>query len=160
MWKFLLVGGYLAKIQGGLLFQCRHPLDALISGHMCFQDFCPLIRAVEKFHIRYFYSSHSFYLIWNIFHGPLLSGMFFSKKPFWTNLGPYLTLSDHPIYLFEAKNLPTLLIPRIPIIFHEEILNPSNFSTHIVNSSLEEIHMQYFKICICLCNLMGVETLK
>ena len=37
-------------------------LDALISGHISFQDFCPLIRAVEKFHARYLYSSHPFYL--------------------------------------------------------------------------------------------------
>ena len=38
-------------------------LDTLISGHIWFQEFCLLIRAVEKFHLRQLCSSCPFYLV-------------------------------------------------------------------------------------------------
>ena len=72
-------------------------LDPLISGFIWFQDFCPLIRTVENFHLRHPYSSHPFYLIWNNFHEPLLSGILFLGKSFGTILTPFFTLSYHPI---------------------------------------------------------------
>ena len=115
---------------------------ALISGQIQFQNFCPLIRAVEKFHPRHLYFSYSFYL--NLKHFSCTSFIREARKSFWTNLGPYF--SDHPIHLFEAKNLSTLLFARIPIIFHEEILEPPDFCNSIAYFRFERILMRYVKM--------------
>lgn len=53
------------------------------------------------------------------------------ENHFETILGPFLTLSDYPVYLFRSKNLPTILISIIPTIFHEKIWDfPRLFKPH------------------------------
>ena len=69
-WTFIIV----IDFQGGCVYQIS-TLELLISGLIPFLDFCPLIRAVEKLHPRYF----------------------FSGKLFWTSFGIFLTLSDHAL---------------------------------------------------------------
>ena len=101
-------------------------LNALISGYTRFQVFCSLIRVVENFHPRHLYSNRSFYLNFKIFwkHTSYYRG-FCQEDHFGLichHFWPFLTTQ---FCCFEEKHLPILLIPPTPIIFLEEILDPS-----------------------------------
>ena len=62
-------------------------------------------------------------------------------RPIWDHI--FLTTQ---FICLKQKILSTLLFARIPIIFHEEILEPPDFCNSIAYFRLERIPMRYVKM--------------
>ena len=115
-------------------------LTALISEHIRFSDFYPLIRAVEKFHARHFYFRQT--LLFNL--------QLLSEKPFWHYFWLFLTA---PFVCFEQKTYP-------PYYFYEENLDPPRLfqPSHLFRTRENSNVMfpkTFFKlecnVCTCYC---------